>query len=72
MAKTDPFHQKQPILANSQAITMDRTDVFADGSVAYHDNDACPVGQKIAPAERELGKGKDGAKRCPTCATLKE
>ena len=59
MAKEDPWHSKTMALPGASL-------VGGDGRV-YHDNNACPVGQRIPAVRREGGAGKD-LKQRPTCA----
>jgi hypothetical protein len=37
----------------------------------FHDNSACPEGQKIEPRDRRHGIG-NSAVRCPICAELRK
>ena len=61
MSKEDPWHSRTMVLAGASPVGGDER--------VYHDNDACPVGQRIPAVRREEGTRKD-LKQCPTCAEL--
>jgi hypothetical protein len=59
MSKEDPWHSKTMALPGASPVGGDER--------VYHNNNACPVGQRIPAVRREEGRGKD-LKRCGTCA----
>jgi hypothetical protein len=61
MSKEAPWHSKTMAPVGASPLAGDER--------VYHDNDACPVGQRIPAVRREEGTGKD-LKRCRTCAEL--
>ena len=62
MSKEAAWHSKTMVLAGASPAGGDER--------VYHDNDVCPVGQRIPAVRREDGAGKD-LKQCPTCAALR-
>ena len=62
MSKEAAWHSK------SMAFTEHASPLGGDARV-YHDDNACPAGQRIPAVRREEGAGKD-LKQCPTCADL--
>jgi len=61
MTKEAPWHSKTMSLPGASLVGGDER--------VYHDNDACPVGQRIPAVRRNDGAGKD-LKQCPTCSEL--
>jgi hypothetical protein len=61
MTKEAPWHSKTMALPGASLVGGDER--------VYHDNNACPVGQRIPAVRREDGAGKD-LRQCPTCAEL--
>jgi hypothetical protein len=59
MSKEVPWHSKTMSLPGASLVGGDER--------VYHDDDACPAGQRIPAVRRNEGKGKD-LKHCPTCA----
>ena len=62
MSKEAPWHSLTMILVGASPIGGDAR--------VYHDNDACPIGQRIPAVRREEGKGKD-LQRCSTCGSAR-
>ena len=61
MTKEAPWHSKTMALPGASLVGGDER--------VYHDNNACPVGQRIPAVRRTDGAGKD-LRQCPTCAEL--
>jgi hypothetical protein len=61
MSKEAPWHSKTMALPGASLVGSDAR--------VYHDDNACPVGQRIPAVRREEGLGKD-LTQCPTCAEL--
>ena len=61
MSKEAPVISKTMVLPGASLVSGDER--------VYHDNDACPMGQRIPAVRREDGAGKD-LEQCPTCAEI--